>query len=116
MDAEELVLASFPKAEAREEAPVYQHGMSSAVMPGYWAIHPNTDLDSEELGHGRTEEQAWNNAASKVGRLAAGKSGICQAKDDAHSRTTRAISTNTSSSVVRDRLRVLKPWSAVFSG
>jgi hypothetical protein len=69
MDAEELVLANFPKAEAREEAPVYQHGKSSAVMPGYWAIHPDDDLDSEELGNGRTEELAWKNAARKVGRL-----------------------------------------------
>lgn len=70
MDAEELVLANFPKAEAREEAPVYQHGKSLAVMPGYWAIHPDDDLDSEELGNGRTEEQAWKNAASKMSWLA----------------------------------------------
>ncbi len=32
---------------------------------------------------------------------------------DTHSRTTRAISTNTSSSLLRERLRVRKPWSAV---
>src|SRR5207249_1445663 len=37
-------------------------------------------------------------------------------KLDAHSRTTRAISTNTSSSRLRERLRVRKPWSAVSSG
>ena len=71
MDAEEIVLANFPKAEAREEAAVYQHGRFSAIMPGYWAIHPDDDLDSEELGNGRTEAQAWANAASKLGRLAA---------------------------------------------
>jgi hypothetical protein len=71
MDAEEIVLANFPKAEAREEAPVYQHGKLSAIMPGYWAIHPDADLDSEELGNGRTEAQAWKNAASKMRTLAA---------------------------------------------
>jgi hypothetical protein len=66
MDAEELVLANFPNAESREEAAVYQHGKLSAIMPGYWAIHPDDELDSEELGKGRTEEQAWKNAARNV--------------------------------------------------
>jgi hypothetical protein len=71
MDYEEIVLAQVPKAEARSEAPIFEHGKSSALMAGYWAIHPDADLDSEELGSGRTEELAWKSAASKVARLVA---------------------------------------------
>ena len=69
MDYEEIVLAQFPKAEARPEAPIYEHGKASAIMAEYWAIHPDADLDSEELGTGRTEGLAWKNAATKLGRV-----------------------------------------------
>jgi hypothetical protein len=71
MDAEEVVLTHFPRAEAREEPPIYKHGNASAIMPGYWSIHPDAEFDSQELGHGSTEEKAWKNAASKAGRLVA---------------------------------------------
>ena len=69
MDYEETVLNHFPNAEAREEAPIYQHGQASAIMPGYWSIHPDDDLYSEELGNGRTEQLAWKHAAAKVQKL-----------------------------------------------
>jgi hypothetical protein len=71
MDDQDVVLACFPRARATEEVAVYQHGRSSPVMPGYWAIHPDDDLDSAELGQGRTEELAWKNAARKMGSPAA---------------------------------------------
>jgi hypothetical protein len=72
MDAEDRVLDHFPHAEAREEAPIYEHGKSSAIQPSYWSVHPDARYDSEELGHGRTEMLAWADAARRLGRLAVG--------------------------------------------
>ncbi len=47
----------------REEAPIYEHGKSSAIQPSYWSVHPDARYDSEELGHGGTEKLAWEDAA-----------------------------------------------------
>jgi hypothetical protein len=71
MDAEDRVLDQFPNAESREEPPIYEHGKSSAIQPSYWSIHPDHALDSEELGHGRTEVLAWADAARRLGSLVA---------------------------------------------
>jgi hypothetical protein len=71
MDAEDRVLDHFPAAEVREEPPIFEHGRTSAIEPSYWSVHPDGDLDSEELGHGRTELLAWADAARHLGTLAA---------------------------------------------
>ena len=71
MDAEDRVLDQFPNAEARAEAPIYEHGKSTAIQPSYWSIHPDDSLESEELGHGRTEVLAWADAARHLGGLVA---------------------------------------------
>lgn len=71
MDDEELVRDRFPGADACEEPPIFEHGKSSAIDPGYWSIHADADLESEELGHGRTEELAWADAARHVRKMAA---------------------------------------------
>ncbi len=71
MDAEDRVMDRFPSAEAREEAPIFEHGKSSAIESSYWSIHPDDGYDSEELGHGPTEALAWEDAARHLESLMA---------------------------------------------
>jgi hypothetical protein len=71
MDAQDTVLDRYPEAEAREEPPIFQHGVASPVDRGFWGIFVGPDLDAEPLGRGTTEAKAWKDAARKIGNLAA---------------------------------------------
>jgi hypothetical protein len=64
MDAQDIVLASYPDAEAIEEPPIFRHGDGTPVDRGYWAIFAESGIVS--LGEGGTEDAAWENAASKM--------------------------------------------------
>jgi hypothetical protein len=66
MDAQDTVLEIYPDAEARQEPPIFQHGRSEPIEAGYWGIFAGSDLDSDELGRGRSETRAWSDAARKL--------------------------------------------------
>ncbi len=66
MDAQETVFQRYPDAEARQEPPIYQHGESAPIEPGYWGIFSGSGFDDEEIGRGHTEVKAWADAAHKL--------------------------------------------------
>ena len=65
MDAQDIVLARHPAAEAIEEPPILRHGDYVPVERGYWAIF--AESGAVPLGDGATEEAAWEDAARKLG-------------------------------------------------
>jgi hypothetical protein len=71
MDAQDTVLDRYPHAEAREEPPIFQHGVSAPIERGCWEIHPREDVYGEPLGIGKTESKAWEDAARKLRRTEA---------------------------------------------
>jgi hypothetical protein len=71
MDDQDLVFARFPHAEAREEPSIFEHGVACPIEMAHWAIYSDVDLDSEEIGRGRTEDLAWKHAANEIERLSA---------------------------------------------
>ena len=66
MDAQDTVLEIYPDAEAREEPAIFQHGQSEPIEAGHWGIFRGSDLDSDELGRGRSETRAWSDAAGRL--------------------------------------------------
>jgi hypothetical protein len=71
MTAQDKVFECFPAAEARKEPTIFQHGVDSPIAGGYWAVFAGPDFDAEELGRGRTEVEAWSDAAGLLGNQAA---------------------------------------------
>jgi hypothetical protein len=71
MDDQDLVFGRFPHAEAREEPSIFEHGVACPIEMAHWAIYSDIDLDSEEIGRGRTEDLAWKHAAIEIERLSA---------------------------------------------
>jgi hypothetical protein len=66
MDAEDLIFECFPKAEAREEPAIFEHGVDAPIQGGYWAIFAGPDFDSNEIGRGSSEARAWSDAADHL--------------------------------------------------
>ena len=71
MTAQDKVFDCFPDAVAHNVPPVYQHGAEHAADDGYWAVFAGPDRDAEELGRGRSETEAWADAAGMLGNQAA---------------------------------------------
>ena len=71
MDDQDLVFALFPHAVAREEPSIFEHGVACPIEMAHWAIFSEIDLDSEEIGRGRTEDLAWKHAANELERKSA---------------------------------------------
>jgi len=71
VDPQEKVSEYFPKAEARESPAIFKHGSDSPVEEAYWAIFIEPDFESTELGRGRSEAEAWADAADKLESRAA---------------------------------------------
>jgi hypothetical protein len=69
--AQDRVYECFPDAEARQEPAIFEHGIDLPIDGGYWAIFAGSDFDAEELGRGRTESEAWADAAGLRGNQAA---------------------------------------------
>jgi len=71
MTAQDKVFERFPNAEAREEPAIFEHGVDAPIEGGYWAIFAGPELDGEELGRGKSETEAWSDAAGRQGNQAA---------------------------------------------
>ena len=71
MTAQDKVFERFPRAEARLEPPILQHGADSPVDDGYWVIYAGPEFDAEDLGRGRSQTEAWADAAGLLGNQAA---------------------------------------------
>jgi hypothetical protein len=59
---EELVLERHPHAEPVLYEPIHHHGDDLPYCPAEWAIL----CETEELGRGLTEVEAWENAARRI--------------------------------------------------
>jgi hypothetical protein len=66
MDDQETVFSRYPRAEAREEPPIFEHGEAAPIQTGHWAIFAGPDLELAELGRGGSESKAWADAARKM--------------------------------------------------
>ncbi len=71
MTAQDRVYSCFPYAEARQEPAIYEHGIDIPIAGGYWVIFAGPEYDAEELGRGRSESEAWSDAAGQRGNQAA---------------------------------------------
>jgi hypothetical protein len=71
MTAQDLVLARFPVALAREEQAVFVYDVDAFFEESYWAIYSGPEVDDEELGRGKSESEAWSDAAGQRGNQAA---------------------------------------------
>jgi hypothetical protein len=71
VNAQEQVLERFPDAEAQNVPPIFEHGATSPLDGGYWAVLVALDREPEELGRGRSETEAWADAAGLLGNQAA---------------------------------------------
>ena len=70
MTAQDRVYESFPDAEARQEPAIFEHGMICRFRGLLGHIY-RADFDAEELGRGRSEIEAWADAAGLRGNQAA---------------------------------------------
>jgi hypothetical protein len=66
MDDQETVYLRYPRAEAREEPSIFEHGEAAPVQAGHWAIFAGPELELTELGRGCSEPKAWADAARKL--------------------------------------------------
>jgi hypothetical protein len=71
MTAQDKVWDCFPRSEAREEPPIFEHGADFPIEGGFWVIVSGPEFDADELGRGRTENEAWSDAAGLLGNQAA---------------------------------------------
>jgi hypothetical protein len=69
--AQDRVFECFPEAEARQTPAILLHGMAVPVEESFWSIFAGPDLESEELGRGKSECEAWSDAAGLRGNQAA---------------------------------------------
>jgi hypothetical protein len=66
MDDQDKVFSHYPRAEAREEPSIFEHGESRPIEVAHWAVFANPNFDAEELGRGKSEAKAWTDAARKL--------------------------------------------------
>jgi hypothetical protein len=71
MTAQDRVFDRYPDAEARQAPAIFQFEANDLIECGYWAIYAGPELDAEELGCGRSEMEAWSDAAGLQGNQAA---------------------------------------------
>ena len=71
MTAQDKVSDCFPQAEARKQQSIIKQGADFLMEGGFWAIYAGPDFDADELGRGRTETEAWSDAAGLLGNQAA---------------------------------------------
>ncbi len=71
MTAQDRVFDCFPDAEARQTPEIFQHGTDQPIEGGDWAVFAGPEFDAEELGRGRSEMEAWSDAAGLQGNQAA---------------------------------------------
>ncbi len=71
MTAQDMVCECFPEAVVREIAPIVVPAVDVMVDSGYWAVFAGPRFEDEELGWGRTETEAWSDAAGLQGNQAA---------------------------------------------
>jgi hypothetical protein len=71
MTAQDRVFDCYPNAEVRQVPAIIQHGMDEPVEGGYWVICAGPECDAEELGWGKSEWEAWSDAAGLQGNQAA---------------------------------------------
>ena len=66
MDDQETVYLRYPRAEAREEPSIFEHGETAPIQAGHWAVFAGPEFDQAELGRGSSEANAWADAAHKA--------------------------------------------------
>jgi hypothetical protein len=71
MTAQDKVSECFPHAEARKEESNIKHGTGFPIEAGFWVIVSGPEFNADELGWGRTETEAWLDAAGLLGNQAA---------------------------------------------
>jgi hypothetical protein len=71
MNAQDRVLERFPSGQARKERAPFQPGIDCCTQGYWWVVFAGPEFDSEELGRGRTEAEAWSDAAGLLGNQAA---------------------------------------------
>jgi hypothetical protein len=71
MTAQDRVFECYPDAEARQAPAIFEHGTDDPIECGYWAVFAGPEYDAEELGRGRSETEAWSDAAGLQGNQAA---------------------------------------------
>ncbi len=71
MNAQDRVYDSYPNAEARMEPAMFAYGTEFEIEGADWAIFAGPEFDAEELGRGRSETEAWYDAAGLLGNQAA---------------------------------------------
>jgi hypothetical protein len=71
MNAQERVLDRFPSGEARREPAEFLPDFQGWAESGWWVIFAGPDPECEELGRGRSEAEAWSDAAGLSGNQAA---------------------------------------------
>ncbi len=71
MNAQDRVLERYPRAEARQDPAIFEHGTGYLFEGGEWAIFAGPGFDAEELGRGNIEAEAWLDAAGLRGNQAA---------------------------------------------
>ena len=70
MNAQDMVTRCFPDAEAREQPAIFERGGYSPLEHSFWAIFAGPGRGSDELGRGRSEAEAWSDAAGLRGNQA----------------------------------------------
>jgi hypothetical protein len=71
MNAQDRVYDCFPQAEVRKEPAIFKHDFEWLVEGGNWVVYAGPEFDAEELGRGRSEIEAWLDAAGLLGNQAA---------------------------------------------
>jgi hypothetical protein len=71
VNSQDMVIRCFPNAEVREQPAIFELGGYSPFGQGYWAIFAGPGRDADELGRGRSEAEAWLDAAGLRGNQAA---------------------------------------------
>jgi hypothetical protein len=71
MNARDKVLECFPRGEARMKRENFQRGGDHFIEDCYWVIFTGPECTADELGWGRSEAEAWADAAGLRGNQAA---------------------------------------------
>jgi hypothetical protein len=71
MSAQDRVFGCFPTAIAREGRSIVQDEAEYLVEERTWVVFARPERDALELGRGRSETEAWFDAAGLLGNQAA---------------------------------------------
>jgi hypothetical protein len=71
MSAQDFVTGCYPDALATMARAMFEQGSTHPFDGGEWAILRGPDDDAEVLGRGRSETEAWCDAAGLLGNQAA---------------------------------------------